>query len=274
MSTIQNFFKETITRNWTATTGDFNISTKPTVSSGYLTLSPNNTTLREIIRYTATGTNAFGDFVTVSVIGDRGLGGTTAQTHTIGETIRMNITAQHWADMQGDIDSIVAGGVTVASANDIILGTDNVKVVTPLGLKDSGLVETRVATISLSSADILGMYATPIELIASPGVGKLILVDNILVSLTAGVTAYTGGGTLRTNYTGSTLDISIVTFPAATITSATSRQDARSCYGTAALGLSVNGNSNTALLFTNITGAFLTGNGTAKVFIQYRIVTL
>mgnify|MGYP006351184157 CR=1 FL=1 len=65
-TTIQNFYKATITRNWSATTGDFNVSVKPTTSSGWLVVSPNNTTLREIIYFTATGTNGFGDLVTVS----------------------------------------------------------------------------------------------------------------------------------------------------------------------------------------------------------------
>lgn len=112
---LQNFYKTTITRNWSATTGDFNVSTKPTISSGWLVVSPNNTTLREIIKYTATGTNAYGDFITVSNIGDRGLGGTTAQTHTIGESVRMNITAQHWADLNADISAIVAAGAPDAT---------------------------------------------------------------------------------------------------------------------------------------------------------------
>lgn len=116
MSTqIQNFYKTTLTRNWSATTGDFNVSVKPTISSGYLVVSPNNATLREIIKYTAIGTNAYGDFITVSNIADRGLGGTTAQVHTIGEALRMNITAEHWADMNADIAAIVAQGAPDAS---------------------------------------------------------------------------------------------------------------------------------------------------------------
>jgi len=111
MSTIiQNFYKAIITRNWTATTGDFNVSVKPTSSSGWLVISPNNSTLREIIKYTATGTNAYGDYVTISNVSDRGIGGTTAQTHTIGESIRMNITAEHWKELNDTIDGIVAAG--------------------------------------------------------------------------------------------------------------------------------------------------------------------
>lgn len=112
---IQNFYKTTITRNWSATTGDFNVSIKPTITSGYLVVSPNNSTLREIVKYTATGTNSYGDFITISNLADRGLGGTTAQTHTIGETVRMNITAQHWNDMNEDISSIIAAGAPNAT---------------------------------------------------------------------------------------------------------------------------------------------------------------
>jgi len=114
---IQNFYKTTITRNWTATTGDFNVSTKPTISAGWLVISANNTTLREIIKYTATGTNAYGDFVTVS---ERGIGGTTAQTHSIGESVRMNITAEHWAELNANA---VAPTLEVGTVTELDPGT-------------------------------------------------------------------------------------------------------------------------------------------------------
>lgn len=122
MATIQNFYKATITRNWSATTGDFNVSVKPTVTSGYLVVSPNNSTLREIIKYTATGTNAYGDFITVGA-DSRGLGGTTAQTHTIGESVRMNITAQHWAEVTQFSSGIVAPTSTPESIGQLFIDT-------------------------------------------------------------------------------------------------------------------------------------------------------
>jgi len=115
MSVLQNFYKTTITRNWTATTGDFNVAVAPTPTSGWLVVSPNNSTLREIVYYSATGSNAYGAFITISNIGDRGLGGTTAQTHTIGETIRMNVTAEHWAEMTDTIAAIIAAGAPNAT---------------------------------------------------------------------------------------------------------------------------------------------------------------
>lgn len=122
MSTeIQNFYEATITRNWTATTGDFNVSVAPTISEGIIVISPSSRTLREIVRFTATGTNAYGPFVTISDIAHRGLGGTTAQVHSIGEKVRMNITAEHWTEMQDDIDSIVAAGLPAGSEGQAIV---------------------------------------------------------------------------------------------------------------------------------------------------------
>ena len=143
---IQNFYKTTITRNWSASTGDFNVSTKPTIISGYLVVSPNNPTLREVIKYSATGTNAYGDFITISNLVDRGLGGTTAQTHTIGEALRMNITSEHWKDLNATIDSIIAVGapnadtitkglVEIATDTEVTLGTN-------IGITGASLVAT------------------------------------------------------------------------------------------------------------------------------------
>lgn len=108
MKTLQNFFKTTITTTWATGTGNRYIATLPTPSTGWLVISPNSTSLREIVAYTATGTDGGGNYITVSA---RGVGGTTEQTHDIGESVRMNITAQHWADLY--VDPIFTGTVTV-----------------------------------------------------------------------------------------------------------------------------------------------------------------
>lgn len=244
-TTLQNFYKATITKNWTATTGDFNVSVKPTTSSGLLVISPNNTTLREIIRYTATGTNAYGDFVTISDVADRGLGGTTAQTHTIGETIRMNITAEHWADMQADIASIVS--------------TYNPSYNT---------------TVTFSSSDILNLFTTPKTLVAAPGAGKIIVPDLIVFSLTYGTTTYAGGGVVRVQYAGTTTQLLGTTNVASTITSASSIVSAGNFTPISTSTVALTPGINDALELQNASAAFTTGNSTMKVYIQYRILTL
>lgn len=109
---IQNFFKATITQDWSIGTGNFYVSVKPTTSVGRLVVSPSSDTLREIVEYTSTGTDGNGDYIVISA---RGVGGTTEQTHTVGEKVRMNITAEDWEDMRDDIDSIVAAGAVNGS---------------------------------------------------------------------------------------------------------------------------------------------------------------
>ena len=64
--------------------------------------------------------------------------------------------------------------------------------------------ELQVATVSLSAADIIAMNGTPVELVAAPGAGKIILVDQYLMSFTYGTTQFTGGGDYRIEYGGVT----------------------------------------------------------------------
>lgn len=115
ISTIQNFYKETITRAVTLT-GATNIyvSALPTPDEGYVVISPSSSSLREIVYYTAKGTDSNGTYLTVT-LANRGLGGTTAQTHAIGEPVRMNVTAEHIQEISDAIDQIVASGAQNAS---------------------------------------------------------------------------------------------------------------------------------------------------------------
>lgn len=109
---LQNFYKATVSLDWSIGTGNFYVSVKPTVSTGWVVISPNNASLREIVKFTATGTDSNGDYITISV---RGVGGTTEQTHSVGEPVRMNITAEYWDDMNDEIAAIVASGVSNAN---------------------------------------------------------------------------------------------------------------------------------------------------------------
>lgn len=109
---VQNFYKQTLLLDWTIGLGNFYVSVKPQKSTGWLVISPNNSTLREIVKYTGTGTDTNGDYVTIS---QRGVGGTTEQTHTVGEPIRQNITAEYLDDINTQIASIVASGVVNAN---------------------------------------------------------------------------------------------------------------------------------------------------------------
>ncbi len=101
LKTLENFFKTTISTAWGTGTGNRYIAVLPTASTGRLVINPANSTKREIIEYSAKGTDGGGNYITVSV---RGVGGTTDQTHDINEPVRSNITAEVITDIQTELD--------------------------------------------------------------------------------------------------------------------------------------------------------------------------
>lgn len=111
----QNFYRETIAQDLAVGTGNVYVSAIPTVSQGYLTISPSSSILREIIFFTSSGTDSTGPYVVVSSAGHRGMGGTTEQTHIIGEPVRMNVGAETIQEISDDIDAIVAAGAPAAT---------------------------------------------------------------------------------------------------------------------------------------------------------------
>ena len=130
------------------------------------------------------------------------------------------------------------------------------------------------ATISISSAQLKAINTTPQTLVAAPGSGKAISVDEIVYSYTYGGTAYTGGNTLIPIYAGGTTNL-FGTDANSIITQAkmqgTTSFIVRRIASTSAVPIDIL--SNTAVnLYSS--GNYATGNGTLKVFIRYRILTL
>lgn len=111
ISSVQNFYKETLSIAAGSGIGKIYVTAAPTPTAGIVVISPSSTIKREILRYTNKGTDGSGDFIEVTEITDRGLGGTTAQSHAKDESIRMNITAQHW-------DELIAEFATKLGIND------------------------------------------------------------------------------------------------------------------------------------------------------------
>lgn len=173
---LQNFYKSSLSLDWSIGLGNFYVSTKPTISAGWLVISPNNSNLREIVKYTSTGTDGNGDYVVVSA---RGVGGTTEQTHTVGEPIRMNITAELWAAMNEDITNIVAsgvpnantttmGGVEVATEAEFQAGIDIGSTGASL-MTTPSIIKTKMANQALvevldTEATRLGSYTTRFDI--------------------------------------------------------------------------------------------------------------
>lgn len=137
-----------------------------------------------------------------------------------------------------------------------------------------------VATGTLSQANIQAMNGTPVTLIAAPGAGKLIVVDDIEFLHTYSTTAYTNGGDVAIQY--NTSAVAVQAFDVALVTAASTQNfvwkptAAYSATATAATQTDLSTSANKALEITNATAAFATGNA-ANIFkykIRYRTVTL
>ena len=103
LKTLQNFYKAIVTDAFDAGTLKMYIDTLPTPTVGYVVINPSNAIKREIVLYSAIGTDGGGNYLTLTT---RGLGGTTDQSHDINEPVRMNITAEHYAEIQDEIQVV------------------------------------------------------------------------------------------------------------------------------------------------------------------------
>lgn len=129
--------------------------------------------------------------------------------------------------------------------------------------------KTRDIVIDLSSADIKAMYATPIVVIPAQGVGTLIVVDSVLFSFIYNSVKYASGGTVYLKDAGNA-SVMLTNIALTTVIQG-AVNTIRQTFSIVST-LVRKGNSNVTL--SNLTGAYITGNSTAKLYIRYHVVTL
>lgn len=131
--------------------------------------------------------------------------------------------------------------------------------------------------VALSSADIKGMYATPVQMIATPGSGFMIVIVNASMETLPSGTAYLLGGPVTLQYgntnhgggdsaTGGTL-------AAADILGATSTLYTFPLPATSSAYV-IATDSNKGIFISNSVAAFSTGTGTAKINIAYYVIAV
>lgn len=125
----------------------------------------------------------------------------------------------------------------------------------------------RQSVVALTSAQILALNSTPVTLIAAPGASKIIIVEDILFEMTRTSTQYANGGALEFRYTdGSGAKVS------ADIASSVVTGAAGTVYNyVGGVIASFTPVVNAAVVIDNATAAFITGTGTARVFLRYHI---
>lgn len=152
--------------------------------------------------------------------------------------------------------SYAVNGQTEIQANSIDQGA-----LTPATLQ--------MVAVTLTAAQINGMYAAPVQLIAGT-TSKSIIVDYVMIRTNPTATAFASGGVVapqlgNTVHGGGTL--LSTTLPAATIISGTASD---TLLGATAANITLS--QGTGVFLSNATGAFTTGTGTITVFVYYSVV--
>lgn len=116
---FDNFYTSTLSSGITSSDTTIYLNALPTATEGYIVLEPDSSTAREIIYYTSKGAN----FVTLpSAAAGRGVGATTAQSHSSGVTAQMNVVAEHFEALQ-DGTGISNTAITAAKIANIATNT-------------------------------------------------------------------------------------------------------------------------------------------------------
>lgn len=175
-------------------------------------------------------------------------------------------------------NAVTYAKIQQASANTLIgnatSGTANVEEITlGNGLAFSGTTlsipntNIRYATVNLTLAQFLGMYATPVQILAAPGAGLMHIVDKIMINMAYGSAQLAAGGAVGAQYglaihgTGPSAS---ATEAATDFTSATASTMFR-MGGGLSTGAVTSTAINTAVCLSNATAAFTTGTGATFV---------
>ena len=195
---LQNFYKDSVKIAWPTGGGNFYVNTKPVPTSGYLVINPSSASKREIVRYSAVGTDGSGDYITIDDSTNRGLGGTTEQTHAIDEPIRQNITAQHWAQIQTELN-VLSADIAAAVLSGAPFASQTVAGVGRLTNSPDKTLGT--ATITIASPAVITKAAHGLT---ANDIVKFSTTDTLPTGITAGVSYYV----LATDLTTDTFKIS------------------------------------------------------------------
>lgn len=130
----------------------------------------------------------------------------------------------------------------------------------------------KYVAVNLSAANILGMYATPVSVLAAGGANTAHIVEHAVLVMDYGTTQYAAGGAIGLQY-GNTANLAgeaaTATIPAANIQGAADTADMVAGVLTSGAMTAV---ENMALYISNLTAAFTTGDSPCVLHLWYRTI--
>ena len=127
--------------------------------------------------------------------------------------------------------------------------------------------EVQVAEGVITSAQLLAIHTTPIALVAAPGAGKYISVDEIVMTMNFGTIQYTGSNAVEIRYTDGS-------GAKATGDAASAWLDLGSTSAVKVIAAAVTPVANAAVVAAVPVANPAAGDGTVSYSVAYRIVTL
>jgi len=130
----------------------------------------------------------------------------------------------------------------------------------------------QVAQVSLTAANLIAMYTTPVNILPAPGAGKVLIIDAITFQFKHGSSQFTGGGAVSFVFHGTAVTPHTGTVAAGVVQAASDDVQYLGPNTSAAVDLQTA--INLGLDIKNATAAFAAGNGTAIVTVWYSVLTL
>jgi hypothetical protein len=159
-------------------------------------------------------------------------------------------------DIQENFDETQAAVDVIEALNATIGGTTSV-------------TNTQKVLVSLTSANLLAMNGTPVTVIAAKGEGTAIRIKSCTAIFDSTGTTYANGGVIYLSYSGAATTPITNNLAASFLTAGDKVYSLNAL--TAASGYSLW--SNSAVVITNDTAAFITGTGVARLLIDYDVIT-
>lgn len=190
------------------------------------------------------------------------------------DTLNTIVTTGYWTTQLQVLNDLQHGNFSWRDSDVVLIAYNGGKGYFTFDLATLSFLPVQEITsqILLSSAQIMGMFAAPVNIIPSPGAGKLVIVGQNTYTYLFGGIQYTLGGAIGLEYGA----VAAKAGPAASTTLAGATFDGYAASNTFELtpdNTDVLANIiGLGVFLSNDTAAFATGNGTLQVNINYKIV--